>query len=131
MSTICSICLEDLEDQTTTLKCQHVLHTACFLDVVKTSIQTKDRLGVDTIVLCPLCRALVLGVPNNSMQTSLQTSITITNDALPIQNTTTTSDDHNHILTPMKALNCVALVIFLIFLWIIIYDATRKIKTAG
>ena len=52
----CPICLEELDDASPLLACDHRFHAACLQELAAHAVATPTR-GRGTAVQCPLCRA--------------------------------------------------------------------------
>ena len=60
MSEQCVFCLDDMDDESLTVRldgCHHIMHTSCFLEYVKHNLSNKKD-----CVLCPICRHIVIEI---------------------------------------------------------------------
>ena len=60
MSEQCVFCLDDMNDESSTVMldgCNHVVHTSCFLEYVKYNINKHRK------IMCPICRHVVVDIP--------------------------------------------------------------------
>lgn len=65
-TSVCVICLEDLNHHVINYNCKHILHITCLLDYVKSQIEKKQD------ITCPICRNVECSVGSQHYETVRQ-----------------------------------------------------------